>query len=246
MVLVVASRPEVGLRSGSPVPAREVGVSLWDLLFNLRFYKPWIHKAKWISTHWMPNVSSGVLSKQRCGKARCETNFDQWRGDKVFGLPILGYYKGSPCQVNAGCPFGNRSWWCSHHREPGHNTTSLSSTFQNGSGTVERTRYQSFSWNKIAVQLVFWFLWVFGCFFSAPARSTPYFLNPPWLTPPILGVYRQALWMKLWGHMCLKRTLLWSTSWKIQCLDLGPIQKACHKSLVATTVKYIDGSGANR
>lgn len=52
--------------------------------------------------------------------------------------------------------------------------------------------------------------------------------------------------MKLWGHMCLKRTLLWSTSWKIQCLDLGPIQKACHKSLVATTVKYIDGSGANR
>ena len=46
--------------------------------------------------------------------------------------------------------------------------------------------------------------------------------------------------------MCLKRTLLWSTSWKIQCLDLGPIQKTCHKSLVTTAIKYVDGNGKRK
>lgn len=52
--------------------------------------------------------------------------------------------------------------------------------------------------------------------------------------------------MKLWGHMCLKRTLLWSISPAIQCLNLGPVQKAVHKSLVSTATKYKDKAGKQR
>ena len=60
------------------------------------------------------------------------------------------------------------------------------------------------------------------------------------------GLYRQAFWMKHWGHMCLKRTVIWSTSSKIQKLDLGPIQKGKHKSLVKTAEKYKDKAGKDR
>ena len=60
------------------------------------------------------------------------------------------------------------------------------------------------------------------------------------------GFYRQAFWMKHFGHQCLKRTLTWSTSWAINEFDLGPIKKTIHKSLVQTTVKYIDGKGSTR
>ena len=59
-------------------------------------------------------------------------------------------------------------------------------------------------------------------------------------------MYKQALWMKHYGHMCLKRTLLWSTSPVIGRLDLGPIQKSKHKSLVKTAEKYKDKSGKTR
>ena len=52
--------------------------------------------------------------------------------------------------------------------------------------------------------------------------------------------------MKLWGHACLKRTLLWSTSDFISKLNLGKIQKIHHKSLVQTVKKYIDKSGKRR
>ena len=63
---------------------------------------------------------------------------------------------------------------------------------------------------------------------------------------PAWGLYKQALWMKHWGHMCLKRTLLWSTSPKISKLNLGPIQKGQHKSLVKTAEKYKDKQGKDR
>ena len=59
-------------------------------------------------------------------------------------------------------------------------------------------------------------------------------------------IYRQALWMKLHGHMCLKRTLLWSTSPAIRILDLGRVQKSKHKSLVKTAWKYKDANGVQR
>ena len=52
--------------------------------------------------------------------------------------------------------------------------------------------------------------------------------------------------MKHHGHLCLKRTLLWSTSPAIRLLDLGPIVKSKHKSLLATTVQYRDSKGAKR
>lgn len=58
--------------------------------------------------------------------------------------------------------------------------------------------------------------------------------------------YRQALWMKHWGHSCLKRTLLWSTSDFISKLNLGKIQKTHHKLLVKTVKQYIDKSGKRR
>ena len=57
------------------------------------------------------------------------------------------------------------------------------------------------------------------------------------------GLYRQAMWMKHFGHTCLKRTLLWSISEAVQYLDLGPIKKNQHKSLVNTAIKYQDKSG---
>lgn len=31
-----------------------------------------------------------------------------------------------------------------------------------------------------------------------------------------IGLFRQALWMKLWGHPCLKRTFLWSTLYPVK------------------------------
>lgn len=52
--------------------------------------------------------------------------------------------------------------------------------------------------------------------------------------------------MKHYGHMCLKRTLLWSTSRTIASLDLGPIQKGKHRSLVKTAEKYTDKRGQTR
>ena len=60
------------------------------------------------------------------------------------------------------------------------------------------------------------------------------------------GIYRQGLWMKLYGHLCLKRTLIWSSSPAIRLLDLGPIRKGVHKSLVSTAVKYKSKEGAWR
>ena len=52
--------------------------------------------------------------------------------------------------------------------------------------------------------------------------------------------------MKHYGHMCLKRTLVWSTASAISLLDLGPIKKGVHKSLVRTAQKYIDSKGKVR
>ncbi len=52
--------------------------------------------------------------------------------------------------------------------------------------------------------------------------------------------------MKLHGHMCLKRTLLWSLSPAIRILDLGRVQKSKHKSLVKTALKYKDAKGVER
>ena len=60
------------------------------------------------------------------------------------------------------------------------------------------------------------------------------------------GFYRQGLWMKLYGHLCLKRTLLWSTSRAVGLMDLGPINKKDHKSLVKTAEKYTDSEGKSR
>lgn len=60
------------------------------------------------------------------------------------------------------------------------------------------------------------------------------------------GLYRQALWMKLYGHACLKRTLLWSTSPMISMMDLGKIQKKKHRSLITTARKYLDKDGRKR
>ena len=60
------------------------------------------------------------------------------------------------------------------------------------------------------------------------------------------GLYRQAFWMKHYGHMCLKRTLVWSISPAILLLDLGPVIKGIHKSEVKTALKYIDKSGKTR
>lgn len=59
-------------------------------------------------------------------------------------------------------------------------------------------------------------------------------------------LFRQSFWMKLHGHLCLKRTALWSVSPAIRLLDLGPIQKAVHKSLVSTATKYQDSKGKTR
>lgn len=59
-------------------------------------------------------------------------------------------------------------------------------------------------------------------------------------------LFRQAFWMKLHGHLCLKRTALWSVSPAIRLLDLGPIQKSIHKSLVSTATKYKDAKGKTR
>lgn len=52
--------------------------------------------------------------------------------------------------------------------------------------------------------------------------------------------------MKHFGHLCLKRTLLWSISFAVEKLDLGPIQKGVHKSLVQTANKYKDKKGNTR
>lgn len=52
--------------------------------------------------------------------------------------------------------------------------------------------------------------------------------------------------MKHFGHMCLKRTLLWSTAWAIGKFDMGPIKKGTHKSLVKTAAKYVDKMGKTR
>ena len=60
------------------------------------------------------------------------------------------------------------------------------------------------------------------------------------------GLYRQAMWMKHFGHACLKRTLLWSISEAVQYLDLGPITKNHHKYMVKTAIKYQDKSGKRR
>ena len=57
------------------------------------------------------------------------------------------------------------------------------------------------------------------------------------------GMFRQALWMKHFGHTYLKLTLLWSTSKAISLLDLGKIQKGVRKSEVKTAEKYQDKSG---
>lgn len=61
-----------------------------------------------------------------------------------------------------------------------------------------------------------------------------------------IGLFRQALWMKLWGHPCLKRTFLWSTSRVISVLDLGKIVKTRHQSLIKTTRKYIGKDGKTK
>lgn len=59
-------------------------------------------------------------------------------------------------------------------------------------------------------------------------------------------LYRQAFWMKHYGHMCLKRTLVWSISPAILLLDLGPVLKGVHKSEVKTALKYVDKNGKTR
>ena len=52
--------------------------------------------------------------------------------------------------------------------------------------------------------------------------------------------------MKHFGHKCLKRTIVWSTSKAIRLLNFGPIKKNTHKSLVPTTRKYKDRDGKTR
>lgn len=52
--------------------------------------------------------------------------------------------------------------------------------------------------------------------------------------------------MKLYGHKCLKRTLIWSSSPGISLLNLGNIAKSKHKSTVATARKYRDKNGVLR
>lgn len=52
--------------------------------------------------------------------------------------------------------------------------------------------------------------------------------------------------MKHYGHMCLKRTLVWSTSKAVSLLGLGPVVKGVHRSLVKTAVKYQDRDGNTR
>ena len=52
--------------------------------------------------------------------------------------------------------------------------------------------------------------------------------------------------MKLWGHSCLKRTFLWSTSFAVSELSLGKIRKKIHKSTVAVTKRYKNKSGEDK
>ena len=84
------------------------------------------------------------------------------------------------------------------------------------------------------------------------ASARPPFTHIPWQSfwrecfHRCPGLYRQAMWMKHFGHACLKRTLLWSTSEAVKYLDLGPIKKNQHKSEVKTAHKYQDRSGKTR
>ena len=51
--------------------------------------------------------------------------------------------------------------------------------------------------------------------------------------------WRQAFWMKLWGHDTFKRTKVWSTSFPIYKLNLGKLDTTKHRNEVATTRKYM-------
>ena len=58
-------------------------------------------------------------------------------------------------------------------------------------------------------------------------------------------MYRQALWLGNYKHQSPKRTLPWSTSRAIGCLNLGFLAKT-FKTSVATTKRYIDKRGKTR
>ena len=58
-------------------------------------------------------------------------------------------------------------------------------------------------------------------------------------------VYKQAFWMKKYGHKTLKRTWLWSTSEAVKLFDLGK----CGPGEVCefkTTQQWTDATGKNR
>ena len=59
-------------------------------------------------------------------------------------------------------------------------------------------------------------------------------------------VWRQALWLKLFGHTNLKRTLLWSTVRGVPKFSLGNNKKKVHKSERPTTRQYVDKRGKKR
>ena len=58
-------------------------------------------------------------------------------------------------------------------------------------------------------------------------------------------MYRQALWMGRFKHQTPKRTLLWSTSRAVGCLNLGALSKT-FKSKASTTKRYKDKQGRAR
>ena len=51
------------------------------------------------------------------------------------------------------------------------------------------------------------------------------------------------MWMKLFGHTCLKRTLLWSTSQALTRLSLGQIVKKLHRSKLQVVDKKRNKKG---
>ena len=60
-------------------------------------------------------------------------------------------------------------------------------------------------------------------------------------------VWTASFWRLHFGSGSPKRTRVWSNSWEIRRLDLGPVSKAMIAACEIKTVKkYVDGSGKSR
>ena len=59
-------------------------------------------------------------------------------------------------------------------------------------------------------------------------------------------VFKQRIWMRKYDVPSWKATMLWSNSWHIQKLDLGPMTDAERQSAVSLAKTYRDSSGKKR